>query len=106
MDGIWLQLAIIVLLTLANGVFAASEIAMVSARRGRLQQQAEAGNPNAQVALDLAEEPNRFLSTVQVGITLIGTFAGAYGGDVLAQPLAEYITPLVGPTFARSLALI
>ena len=69
----WLQLVVIVLLMVANGFFAASEIAVVSARRGRLQRQAEAGSRSAQVALQLSDGPERFLATVQVGITLIGT---------------------------------
>lgn len=105
MDAIWFPIIVILLLTLANGVFSGSEIAVVSSRRGRLQQRAEAGSRGAQRALDLAEDPNRFLSTVQVGITLIGTFAGAYGGDVLADPLATAIAPYVGAATAQSVAL-
>ena len=77
MGDTWLQLGIIILLILANGFFASSEIAVVSARRGRLQQQAEAGSRGAKIALQLAEEPNRFLAAVQVGISLVGTFAAA-----------------------------
>jgi putative hemolysin len=101
----WLQLAIIVLLTIGNGFFAASEIAIVSARRGRLQQRAEAGSTGAREALMLADDPNRFLATVQVGITVIGTFAAAFGGDALSEPLAELLAPLVGQTAAPSVAL-
>ncbi|MDQ5852690.1 MAG: hemolysin family protein [Chloroflexota bacterium] len=100
-----LQFAIIVLLTLANGFFAASEIAIVSARRGRLQQRAEGGSRNARLALQLAEEPNRFLATVQVGISLIGTFAAAFGGDVLADPLAQTLAPYTGARYAEAIAL-
>ncbi len=80
-----LEIVVILLLTLANGFFAASQIAVVSSRRGRLQQRAEEGSRGAAVALDLAENPNRFLSTVQVGITLISTFAAAFGGASLAE---------------------
>jgi putative hemolysin len=105
MGIVWLDFAIIVILMLANGFFAASEIAVVSARRGRLQQRAEEGNHGAETALNLASEPNRFLATVQVGITLIGTFAAAFGGDVLAEPLALALQPYVG-NYARSVALI
>ncbi len=102
--SIWLQLVILVLLTLANGFFAASEIAIVSARRGRLQQRAEAGHRGAQIALQLTEEPGRFLATVQIGITLVGVFAGVFGGDMLARPLAETLQPYVGAALARPLA--
>ena len=106
MGSISFQLALIVLLTLANGFFAASEIAVVSARRGRLQQRAEAGSTRAGAALRLAGQPNHFLATVQVGISLIGTFAAAFGGDVLSEPLAVAIAPVVGPTYAPLAALV
>ena len=105
MASIWLQFAIIVLLILANGFFAASEIAVVSARRGRLQQRADAGNHGAGIALRLAEEPNRCLATVQVGISLVGTFAAAFGGDVLADPLAATLIPSIGAQYADVIAL-
>jgi putative hemolysin len=105
MDLIWLQLIVIILLTVANGFFAASEIAIVSARRGRLEQRAESGSRSARTALELAEEPNRFLATVQVGITLIGTFAAAFGGDALSEPIERLIAPYAGPTYAPAIAL-
>ncbi len=105
MSTIGLQLAIILLLMVANGFFAASEISIVSARRGRLQQQAEAGNRGAQTALALAAEPNRFLATAQVGISLIGTFAAAFGGDVLADPLARALAPATGEQYADAISL-
>lgn len=81
------EMAVIFLLLLANGVFAMAEIAVVSSRKSRLRRLADLGNGNARVALDLAESPNRFLSTVQVGITLVGIFAGAFGGATLAAKL-------------------
>jgi putative hemolysin len=81
---------IILLLILANGVFAMSEIALVSSRKARLQQMAEAGDAKARKAFDLINEPGRFLATVQVGITLVGTLAGAYGGVAIAKKLALY----------------
>ena len=105
MSSIAIQLGIIIVLMLANGFFSASEIAVVSSRRGRLQQRAEAGSHGARTALELAEEPNRFLATVQVGITLIGVFAAAFGGDVLAGPLAQAIRPYVGAGYAEPVAL-
>lgn len=77
------------LLILANGFFAAAEIAVIAARRGRLRQLAEEGHRGAVAALELAENPNRFLPTVQVGITLVSTLAAAFGGAHLAQILAE-----------------
>jgi putative hemolysin len=78
-------------LILANGVFAMSEIAVVAARKVRLQQRAEEGDERAKAALDLAHDPEKFLSTVQFGITLVGVLAGAYGGNRLAAPLSERI---------------
>ncbi|HYO49248.1 MAG TPA: hemolysin family protein [Chloroflexia bacterium] len=101
-----LEIVIIVVLTLANGFFAASEIAVVSSRRGRLQQRAEEGNRGAAVALELADNPNRFLSTVQVGITLIGTFAAAFGGASLAEELEAGLStvPALAP-YAGTISL-
>lgn len=77
------------LLILANGFFAAAEIAIIAARRGRLQQLADEGHRGALIALELAANPNRFLPTVQVGITLVSTLAAAFGGAHLSQILAE-----------------
>jgi putative hemolysin len=88
MSQIMFEIAVIFVLLLANGVFAMAEIAVVSSRKSRLRRLADLGNGNARVALDLAESPNRFLSTVQVGITLVGIFAGAFGGATLATKLA------------------
>src|SRR5829696_8990374 len=65
-----------------------SETALVSSRKARLGQRAEAGDRGARTALELADEPTRFLSTVQIGISLIGILAGAFGGATLADPLA------------------
>ncbi|CAO3436412.1 hemolysin family protein [Azospirillum endophyticum] len=84
---IW-ELLVIVLLILLNAFFAMSEMALVSARRARLQQMAEEkGGAGARAALELSEDPSRFLSTVQVGISLTGIIAGAYGGSTLAERL-------------------
>ncbi|HVH12425.1 MAG TPA: hemolysin family protein [Longimicrobium sp.] len=90
--GIGTEVLVVFLLLLANGVFAMSEIALVSSRKTRLQQRAEAGDHAARRALQLAEHPERFLATVQVGITLVGTLAGAFGGAAIAEPLAEYLS--------------
>lgn len=97
--GIGAEVLIILLLVVANGVFAMSEIAVVSARKERLRARADDGDAGARVALELAEEPNRFLSTIQIGITLIGILAGAYGGTTLAAQLAEYLAGI--PAVAR-----
>lgn len=88
MASIIFEVLFILLLVVANGVFAMSEMAVVSARKVRLQQWANEGNNNARTALELANAPTRFLSTVQVGITLIGILAGALGGATIAKKLA------------------
>lgn len=82
------EILVILLLVLANGVFAMSEIAVVSSRRTRLQHLAEQGNAGARRALELAQAPDRFFATVQVGITLVGILTGAFGGATLAAELA------------------
>lgn len=96
MANLTLEIAVIGLLLLANGLFALSEMAVVSARRSRLQQRAEAGDRNAQAALELVEQPTRFLSTVQVGITLIGILTGAVGGATLAEEMTPLVARLPG----------
>jgi putative hemolysin len=100
------EIAIILVLVLANGVFAAAEMAVVSARKGRLEQAAAQGQHGAMVALELAQNPNHFLSTVQVGITLISTLAAAFGGARLADVFAEGLStiPALAP-YAQSIAL-
>lgn len=85
------EIGIILLLLVANGIFSGTELAMVSARRGRLQQKADDGDVGAQTALALQDDPNRLLSTVQVGITLIGTLTGVFGGASIADSLAPQL---------------
>lgn len=99
MSSITLEILLLVLLILANGIFSMSEMAIISSRKVRLQNMANQGNKKARVALDLAESPNRFLSTVQVGITLIGILAGAFGGATISEKLAENLdqVPLLAP---------
>jgi putative hemolysin len=99
MPDIGAEVAVILLLLLANGLFAMSEIAVVASSRVRLQQRAAGGDRRAQAAVGLANEPTRFLSTVQVGITLIGILAGAYGGATIAVRLAGPIATV--PWLAR-----
>lgn len=91
------ELAVVLVLVLLNGVFALSELAVVSARRPRLRSMAAAGQPGAAAALALAEDPGRFLSTVQVGITLVGVLAGAFSGSALGGPVAAWLTGLGVP---------
>lgn len=85
----WTDVLIILALIALNGVFAMSELAIVSSREARLKAMAKSGSRGAQCALDLVAEPGRFLSTVQIGITLIGILAGAYSGASLGGPTAE-----------------
>lgn len=84
----------IILLSVANGIFAMSEAAMISSRRARLQQRAENGDAGAAAALKLSEKPDRFLSTVQIGITLIGILSGAVGGSTLAKSVEPAIAAI------------
>lgn len=88
---ILLNIIVIVCLVVINGALAMSELAVVSSRRARLRQMHEAGNKGAFTALELLANPNRFLSTVQAGITLIGVLAGAFSGATLAQPLGRWL---------------
>src|SRR5690606_32839180 len=88
------EIAFVVALILLNGLFAMSEIALVTARRARLEKLAEDGDRSARVALGLADEPTRFLSTVQIGITAIGILNGILGEAALADPLAAMLRTL------------
>ncbi|MGB4595742.1 MAG: hemolysin family protein [Anaerolineaceae bacterium] len=87
-----LGIIIVIILTLINGVFSMYEMAMVSSRKVRLEQRSEEGDKGAGAALALLETPNRFLSTVQIGITLVGIISGAFGGASLAAPLGAVFT--------------
>jgi putative hemolysin len=104
-----MEILIIFLLMICNALFAMSEMAVVASRKVRLQQWANQGNTRAQVALDLAQFPNRFLSTIQVGITLIGILAGAFGGTTVARSLEGYLKEipwLRGYSEALSLGIV
>ena len=90
----WTDVAIILALVALNGVFAMSELAIVSARKPRLEAMARRGKTGARIAIELGADPGRFLSTVQIGITLIGIIAGAYSGASLGGPTGERITQL------------
>lgn len=98
---------IILVLILLNGLFAMSEIAMVTARRPRLAAEAKRGSRSARTALGLASDPDRFLSTVQIGITLIGILTGIYSGDALAPGLARMFTRAgMGASYALPVAQV
>ncbi len=86
------DLLILLFLILMNGVFAMTEIAVVSSRKAKLRVMADQGVKNAAKALTLAEEPGNFLSTIQVGITLVGILSGAYGGAIIAKDLGRYLS--------------
>jgi putative hemolysin len=93
----WFDVIVILLLIAVNGLFSMSELAIVSARKPRLKAMAKGGSIGAQTALDLSADPGRFLSTVQIGITLIGILAGAYSGASLGGPVAERLLLLGVP---------
>lgn len=86
-----MEILIIFFLIILNGLFSMSEIALISARKNRLETAAKKGNKNAKTALDLANSPNEFLSTVQIGITLIGILTGIYSGDKITQDVQNFI---------------
>ena len=85
----WIDVLIIVALVALNGLFAMSELAVVSSREARLKAMVKSGSRGAKVALDLAADPGRFLPTVQIGITMVGIIAGAYSGASLGAPTAQ-----------------
>ncbi len=86
-----MEIVLLCALILINGIFAMSEIALVTARKGRLQKMADDGDRGAAAAIELGEEPTRFLSTIQIGITSIGILNGIVGEAVLARPLAIWL---------------
>ncbi|HNB21517.1 MAG TPA: hemolysin family protein [Candidatus Melainabacteria bacterium] len=90
-NSIALEITVIVVLILINGVFALSEMALVSCRRPLLLKLAEENKPGAKAALTLTDSPNVFLSTIQIGITLVAILAGAFGGATLADELSDQI---------------
>lgn len=101
-----IEVLLIVLLILLNGIFALSEIAIVSSRKPRLQHLVNKGSHRAKIALDLANHPDHFLSTVQAGITLVGILAGAFGGVTLSESVAVYIIQIPSlVTYAEPISL-
>src|SRR3546814_7195608 len=107
----WLDLLLILALIALNGVLSMSELAIVSSREARLKAMVKSGSSGARRALDLAAEPGRFLSTVQMGITLVGILAGAYSGATLGEPVAQRIAllgiePETASTIGFSLVIV
>lgn len=102
-----ISLLILFILLLLNGVFAMSELAMMTSRQSRLQQEAARGNRGAAAALSLAREPTRFLSTVQVAITLIGILSGAFGEAALSGKVQEFVARIPGlEAYSATIALV
>ncbi len=102
----FLEIAIVNLMTLINGLLAMSELAIVSARPARLKMLADKGSSGAATAIRLAEDPGRFLSSVQIGITLVGILAGAFSGATLGARLpAGLIDAGIAPAFAQPVGL-
>ena len=107
MTGALAEVTIIFALVGTNGILAASEIAVVASRKARLRMEAEAGHQGARVALELANAPGRFLSTVQIGITAMAVIAGAFGGARVAGTLAPGLSTLgVPPAMAAQVAVV
>ena len=98
---------IIIILIILNGVFAMSEIAIISARKSSLMKESKEGNKNAKIALSLANQPDKFLSTIQIGITLIGILTGIYSGDTIAKELSNILIKINIPIiYASSISKI
>ena len=106
MNGLSTEILFLIVLILINGLFSLSEMAIVSSRKVRLQQRAEEGSKGARTALNLAAQPTRFLSTVQIGITLIGILSGAFGGATIAEALEALIAqyPALQP-YSKAIAV-
>lgn len=101
-----MEILIILFLILLNGIFSMSEIALISARKNRLETAAKKGNKNAKAALDLANSPNEFLSTVQIGITLIGILTGIYSGDKITTDVQNFVATFEAlNSYANSIAV-
>lgn len=101
------EFSIILLLLAGNGLLAMAEMSLVSSRKARLSAMAEKGNQGAARALAMAETPNQFLSTVQIGITMVGIFAGAFGGSTIAKFLATQLMGIgLAPGVSETVALV
>ena len=101
-----MEIFIIIVLILLNGVLSMSEIALVSARKSRLEADAKKGSLSAKTALTLSNEPDRFLSTIQIGITLIGILTGLYSGESLAAPFAVLLAAFIPAAYTLAVAQV
>ena len=90
-SDIGIEILIVVILIILNGLFSMTELAIINARKGLLEEKAEAGNRGARIAIKLAEDPNEMFSTIQIGITLISIVTGLYSGAIFSDPMATYI---------------
>ncbi len=90
-SDIGIEILIVVILIILNGLFSMTELAIINARKGLLEEKAEAGNRGARMAIKLAEDPNEMFSTIQIGITLISIVTGLYSGTTFSDPMATYI---------------
>ena len=90
-SDIGIEILIVVILIILNGLFSMTELAIINARKGLLEEKAEAGNRGARMAIKLAEDPNEMFSTIQIGITLISIITGLYSGATFSDPMATYI---------------
>ncbi|MBE0596953.1 MAG: HlyC/CorC family transporter [Desulfuromonadales bacterium] len=109
METFWLELVIVLLLILANGFFAGAELAIVTVRRGRIAQLAAEGNKRAKVVEELLSDPHRFLATVQIGVTLVGTMASAVGGAAaieVIKPILQQVPVRLISNAAAPLSLL
>src|SRR5262245_33756030 len=95
------EILLILVLILANGVFAAAETSLIAARRGRLEQRAEEGSESARTALELSSDPDWFLPTAQFGVSLVGAFGAAYGGQQIVKDLSGWIAQAPIPFLAH-----
>lgn len=103
---LFFEISVLAILVLLNGVFALAELSIVSSRRERLQMLVDGGNKGAAIALRMAQEPTALLSTVQIGITLIGILAGAFGSAALSDELSSLLAPVpVIGQYSRGIAL-
>ena len=101
-----MEILVVLFLILLNGIFSMSEIALISSRKNRLETAAKKGNKNAKAALELANSPNTFLSTVQIGITLIGILTGIFSGDKITTDVEKFISSFeILKPYANSIAV-
>ena len=106
MMGTTFDILIILILIIFTGYLSMAELAIVSTRKAKLQKALEDGNKRAQIVLDFLEDSNQFLSTVQIGITLIGVLSGAFGGATLSEPLSNLLSPYIPYADAISVIIV